>query len=325
MISQTADERMNKIDWETVDCQICGGADFEVVGSGEDYVYASCPDRFTAVRCQACGHMYQRPRPSRKSASIIYPPHYSTRSKRFSADSSAIGKIKNIVYAQRNKFLAQELAGGGRVLDVGCGDGQLLLDIKMKYPEAELTGIDLEMPPDAMETMAANGISVMIGALEETDLPTDHFDVIMMNQLIEHLWEPRKALEKAFRALRPGGLLSVETVNTMGYDWKWFNGGAWGGYYFPRHMNFFSSDSLAQFLESVGFVVERKINLCATLIWIYSLRALTHNKRGWKKLLHPLFNDLNPAALFAFAFIETAAKSLGFTTSNQKILARKPI
>lgn len=220
-------------------------------------------------------------------------------------------------------MLKEKIKSDCAVIDIGCGDGQLLVDIRKMNREINLVGLDWKFGEQVKKELEQSKIRMIVGRLEDADLSEDSYDLVMMNQLIEHLWDPRSAMKKIFKAMKKGGVLSIETINTDGYDRRWFRKGFWGGYYLPRHMNLFSHNSLKRFLEDAGFIVEKHLNLCAPIVWIHSLRAWTVSKPRPIRMLSSLFSDTNIFALATFASLDFVAKMLGGTTSNQKIIARK--
>ena len=304
---------------EVTDCAVCGSACRETVARGRDYIYECCPEAFTMVRCTECGHHYLCPRPIPDQVGVIYPEHYATFTGAYTGKGT-LGRIKTAVSMRRLKLFAGIFRKGCRVLDVGCGDGRQLLDIKSRYPKVEAWGLDWRFPEATASALEARGVKRIEGLVEKACLPEGTFDLVIMTQLIEHLWEPRKALENIFRATAPGGLLCVETPNTAGWDRRWFADGAWGGYYFPRHQNLFDHKGLARFLEEAGFEVVSRDDLTAPMIWIYSLRARAL-ERGRRRLAR--FFGANPFWLGLFCVADLAARLAGRTTSNQRIIARK--
>jgi ubiquinone/menaquinone biosynthesis C-methylase UbiE len=303
---------------------LCGANKYQQEACGKDYRYGCSNDYFHMVKCAACGHLYLNPRPKAVSTDIIYPRHYSTLSRHYSKAKFGIAKIKSAVILNRLNFLKNILEVSSRVLDLGCGDGQLLMDLHKKYPNLELWGLDMNFNEATYKTLRENNVNVIVGRLEEVELSDNYFDLVVMNQLIEHLWQPKEALTKIFRALKPKGLVSIETVNPDGYDRNLFKKNFWGGYYMPRHLNLFSRQHLKRFLENTGFKVERHADLCAPVVWAFSLQAWIKeaaNGFGW---LAGFFSDINPVALAVFSMIDTVAKLLGKNTSNQKIILSKP-
>jgi len=284
-------------------------------------MYFSCPDTFTAVRCQACAHIYLNPRPARSAASIISPPTYASFAGTL-AKPSIISRIKKYVILRRFNTVVKD-RGSTRILEIGCGEGQLLLALRASFPNAELTGIDFQFHPQHRTQLEAAGIEVIACLAEDAALEANSFDIIIMNQLIEHLWDVDAVLEVCWRALKPGGVLTIETPNSDGYDRRLFRSGSWGLYYFPRHLNLFSHDGLRSVLERNGFVVSSQTHLLQPLGWIFTMHSLAARWHG-ASFLTKLFGITNPVAVAAFAFLDGLARIARLPTSNQKAVASKP-
>ena len=116
--------------------------------------------------------------------------------------------------------------------------------------------------------------------------------------------------------------MSIETPNPDGWDRRFFTKGSWGGYYWPRHLNLFSSEKLTEIVEKSGFEVKKKYRLLAPPCWIYSLQFFL-KRLAPNRNLNFYVPDDSLFFLGIFAVIDSIAKFLNFTTSNQKILAKK--
>ncbi|MDV4178810.1 class I SAM-dependent methyltransferase [Rhizobium brockwellii] len=304
-------------------CSGCGSQTSTIVATGRDYIYHGTEDNFRYVRCDGCGHFYLNPRPDISQLSLMYPANYGTFSNRFQGRANLLGRIKTIVNRKRLKGVVAHLPSGGRVLDVGCGNGELLIALRQARPDLELFGLDWHFPVETRNSLESQGIGLIEAPLEAAELPTQPFDFIIMLQLIEHLWEPEESLRRLVRALANDGRLLIETPNTDGWDRRLFAGGAWGGYYFPRHLNLYSFERLAELLHRVGLAVESQRNLPAPLIWIYSLQGAVQARFGWKSSLTKIFGVKNIPLIAAFAFLDIAAIAMRFKTSNQQAISRK--
>src|SRR5262249_20128325 len=152
-------------------------------------------------------------------------------------------------------------------------DGQFLMSLRRNYPNAVLAGLDWSFGPGVAEQLAALNIAALVGTIETAELPEQHYDLIVMNQLIEHVWDVKLVIERCRRALKVGGLLAVETRNPDGWDRRLFRSGAWGGYYWPRHLNLFSRKHLVRLIEGGGFDVVQTTSLLAPPCWISSCHA----------------------------------------------------
>lgn len=304
-------------------CSGCGGESFSVVATGRDYIYHGTEDTFRYVRCGSCGHFYLNPRPDISQLSLMYPANYGTFSNRFQGRANILGRIKTIVNRKRLKGVVARLPLRGRVLDVGCGNGELLIALRQARPDLELFGLDWHFPAETRSALETQGITMIEAPLEAAELPVQPFDLIIMLQLIEHLWEPEESLRRLVRGLAKDGRILIETPNTDGWDRRLFADGAWGGYYFPRHLNLYNFERLAELLRRVGLAVESQRNLPAPLIWVYSLQGVVQASFGWKSFLTTLFGVKNLPLVAAFALLDSAAIAMGFMTSNQQTISKK--
>jgi SAM-dependent methyltransferase len=304
-------------------CSACGSVAFAVVATGRDYIYHGTGDSFRHVRCADCGHIYLNPQPTIASLPLMYPSNYGTFSNRFRAGASLLGRIKTAVNLRRINDAAARLAPNGSVLDVGCGNGELLLALRQRRQDLELFGLDWHFPAETRRILESQRIGLIEAPLESAELPARPFDLILMLQLVEHLWQPEDSVRRLAGALAVDGRLLIETPNTDGWDRRFFTSGAWGGYYFPRHLNLYNFERLAALLHRVGLAVESQRNLPAPLIWSYSLQGVVQQRFGWKSRLSELFGVRNMPLLAAFAMLEMALAAIGVTTSNQQTIARK--
>jgi 2-polyprenyl-3-methyl-5-hydroxy-6-metoxy-1,4-benzoquinol methylase len=96
-----------------------------------------------------------------------------------------------------------------RWLDIGCGRGDLLRQIRDVWEPADLYGID---PIDWLDEDLKDDVSFCaVPAEQAEDLPL--FDRVFLIEVIEHLEAPWSALRHAARSVAPGGRLVVSTPN----------------------------------------------------------------------------------------------------------------
>jgi 2-polyprenyl-3-methyl-5-hydroxy-6-metoxy-1,4-benzoquinol methylase len=143
------------------------------------------------------------------------------------------------------------LAGTGRLLDVGCGDGALL-----QLASGRLQGCGVEPSPKTAARARERGFEVINETIEQAELPSDHFDVITMYSVIEHLADPVSVVHQLARAARAGGILAVCTPKYRGPTWR-LRGAGWNGYRVGYHTFFFTAATLGRVMADAGFEVLR--------------------------------------------------------------------
>ncbi len=94
----------------------------------------------------------------------------------------------------------------GRILDVGCGLGYLLSGLREGW---EKYGI--EVSRFAAQHAQAWG-RIFVGELHEAQFPDEHFDVVVMHHVIEHMEDPISTILEVRRILKPGGILLLGTL-----------------------------------------------------------------------------------------------------------------
>ena len=95
------------------------------------------------------------------------------------------------------------------ILDIGSADGLMLSRIKKEFPSAECIG--LEYSGELIKTCEDKNIKIIQGDAQNPPFQNDSFDVVCAAALIEHVENPIKMLEEAYRVLKPGGIIIITT------------------------------------------------------------------------------------------------------------------
>jgi ubiquinone/menaquinone biosynthesis C-methylase UbiE len=110
----------------------------------------------------------------------------------------------------RETLRRMPMAGVNRVLDVGCGTGELLARLAAKHPDVALAGID---PVSEMLAVARGKLSdrpdLRVGYADALPWPTATFDVVVSCNMFHYISHPLKAIAEMRRVTRPGGALVV--------------------------------------------------------------------------------------------------------------------
>ncbi len=101
----------------------------------------------------------------------------------------------------------------GRLLDVGCGGGQVALLLAARRPALSITGLDLSPEQIARARRRAAGqgerIEFVVGSALELPFADASFDVVLSVASIKHWPDPARGLAECVRVLAPGGALLV--------------------------------------------------------------------------------------------------------------------
>lgn len=100
--------------------------------------------------------------------------------------------------------VSRRVREGAKVLDAGCGVGNLLGYLK-EARNADVYGVDISSR--GIGTASKKGIQGAVGCLPDLPLADNCMDVVIATEVLEHLSAPRKAVREMVRILRPGGLL----------------------------------------------------------------------------------------------------------------------
>lgn len=162
---------------------------------------------------------------------------------------------------------------GNAVLDVGCGSGHLLFQLRNRFKQL----VGLEYSPARLEqaklNLAGLPFTPVLGSAESiNDVASESVDCVVSADTIEHIPDVYAAAHELFRILRPGGQLVINTPNIafvkkrallllgrfpstsqpnegLGSD-VLFDGG---------HLHYFSFRSLRLVLERAGFQMDRAV------------------------------------------------------------------
>ena len=142
----------------------------------------------------------------------------------------------------------------GLVLDVGCSSGAFLHQLKKRFPQDyRILGTDASHAP--LEYARKMGVPVVRGNFL-THVFEERFDAVTFWAVMEHLFEPKRFLQKALSILKPGGLCFILVPNMNSLAIK--VAGSRYRYIFEEHLNYFSPETLQQFLEPEFSIVDLK-------------------------------------------------------------------
>jgi SAM-dependent methyltransferase len=201
--------------------------------------------------------LYTNPRPTFESLGKHYPADYfcydppeSYRGLR----GMALKSVTDRLLARRMRMIERatgKLAANTRVCDVGCSHGQLLSAFK-RDRDCEVVGVDFN--PEMVGYGRKQGVPIVCGTLEDAAFDAGQFDLITMTEYLEHEPHPFRVLSECRRVTRPGGYVAIEVPLISSRGARWFKN-YWSQLDLPRHLMFFTPQTLGQMLRSSGYEV----------------------------------------------------------------------
>lgn len=142
-----------------------------------------------------------------------------------------------------------------KVVDLGCGGGQLLAEVAAAWPGAELAGIDLSEKQIEANREAMPGIEWQAVDLERPDAihpaQAGRFDAVIASEIVEHLRDPVRFLRSALSLAVPGrGRLLLSTQSGPVRETERRVG----------HLRHFSAPEMESLLREAGWGLDRTWN-----------------------------------------------------------------
>lgn len=236
--------------WEKPECTICKTKKhLKVLWSGVTTWEHS--GRFTFVQCKKCGLVFQSPRAPFSQAVKYYPGEaywgrdvtkYETNTNLLKEREHAYSFLYNGIFRLRKR---------GRILDIGSGLGLFL----SKFKERGWTVVGTDISKDVAKfSKKLFGVKVLIGDVVKMKLPKEYFDLVTLNGVFEHIYNPSETLKKIRQVLKSDGILvvTVPNIESLGYlvhkkEWYHLQPG--------RHIYHFSPKTIKKLFNQEGFAI----------------------------------------------------------------------
>lgn len=202
---------MNNPRTETVKCNICQSDTYETIIKNGDENFP-----VNLVVCDRCGLAYLNPRWNKASYSNYYKSAYDQTYRLNQLDSSGIlnPNITNPIVERiiENDLLQNETV---KILEIGSGNGQNLIDLKRIFPEARLYAIEPSLA--SQKILINNGIDLLADDIDKTwenDF-NQYFDLIIMRHVLEHFLDPGSVLKKVHYSLNDSGIVYIAVPDNL--------------------------------------------------------------------------------------------------------------
>lgn len=171
-----------------------------------------------------------------------------------------IEKPKNYFSEIRNDIIELIQCNNCNILEIGCGEGNTLIELKRQGKAKFVVGIDI------VDLNQSSKLDKFILADIENDninLPEEYFDIIICADVLEHLKDPWSVLKKIRKFLKPNGILlasipNVREIKTLisiviKGDFKYVDSGILD----KTHLRFFCKKNVIELFESTGYKIEK--------------------------------------------------------------------
>lgn len=237
------------------DCVVCGTGCGEVkLGLFDDrYGY---PGFFDLAQCPACGHAMTFPGLREEDLPALYGSYYPRRSVDIPGLAAQVGRPASWRARFRRWFEGTGNQGhyltqpGMKVLDYGCGAAVSLLEIQALGGEA----YGIEADPNVAAIAAHYGLKIHIGRIEDEPFPGVRFDLIVLNQVIEHLPDPARLIGRLLPRLAPGGRIVLSFPNAASLN-RHLSGKRWINWHVPYHLQHFCASSFRVLAARCGLEI----------------------------------------------------------------------
>ena len=286
-------------------CPICNNKNILFVFKQNDK-NLNINGEFSAYNCQNCKCIFLNPRPSFKELSKYYSSdkYYSLSKVNLSAKTKLKIRLYEIYFNKEKnnlllklffsplKFIVRgtELIKNGKVLDVGCGSGQFLYEMR-----------ELGMQPYGVEPgefdRASNEkykLNIKNCELIYAKYQANFFDVITMNHVLEHVPNPKETLLEIKRILKKNGKFIIGVPNTNSLAYKLFRKN-WHQLDVPRHLIDYSASNLTYLLKKTGFKIKKvRYNSRPNqfVVSLYYLFGITKRNKIITRILELIFSPL---------------------------------
>src|SRR3990172_6576957 len=202
---------------------------------------------FHVLYCKMCKVGFTTPFPSSTEISSLY----SSGSYRADSGKRFVGVVETMITFSRRlrRQRIEKYIEKGRILDIGCGRGVFLDEMRKHGWEVAGTEYNEDTAKSINEIY---DIHVVTGNPGDWGFPPESFDVVTMNHVLEHMSAPEKAIDECSKVLREGGLLVVAVPNITSLQ-SIIGKHLWFHLDIQYHIYHFSEMGLSSLIEKHGF------------------------------------------------------------------------
>jgi len=243
-------------DIEVVDCPLCGSSATEpllILDCGK-FDKSALYETLRIKGCKKCGHVYNELTSDEvKGLMLYYDSEYSLSN--ISAPDNTGDRPGSSNYFTLNRYrilhriIGKYACPDSDILDVGCAMGGFL-DYLRENGFSRLFGID-PVIEYVKEAERSGKHYIKLGNAEAIPFDDNYFDLVVMDQVLEHVIDIRKALREVKRVLRTGGHMCISVPDASRYGDVYFFDFYW--FLLREHIHHFDIEHLRFFAKAEGF------------------------------------------------------------------------
>lgn len=294
-------------------CPVCGASKFapsgqtvdllQVLGQWEEVLKCSFPNEVTAhyakpehahsalLSCEACGF------------ELFFPTVTGTADFYERIEVDDYYNVEKWEFRLALKFIKN--MHGGALLDIGCGAGTFLDQLRIIAPTIRRCGH--ELTPKLRPILEGHGHELLVEPL--TSMEPAKFDVVTAFQVLEHAADPTEMLSAMFDLVRPGGYVFVATPNQAGPIQNFTEALTEIP---PHHVSRWTPRALRLAIEHVGFTgCQTMFEPLARVLWDAYLPVVMDTD-CWVSSMYGCFTDKLDSTKKA-SFLNHELKRTGFS------------
>lgn len=204
---------------ENRNCVLCGSDEVKLLNKYGILEKGGPVIKFNNFICKNCGLVFLNPQPTLDNYNKIYKKYENSR--HLCQDKKSIIKLMDTSPNEAKareiyNFLNDYVDSQKKILDIGCGFGQVSNNFKNKF-NLNVKAVEAS---DLLSEIINNkfGVSCFCGNFDKFfENNTERFDVLVMHHVFEHFTDPKEKLAQFRKILNPGGVIYMEIPNIVSF------------------------------------------------------------------------------------------------------------
>jgi len=257
-------------------CPVCSGKNIQPFLQVKDYTVSQ--EIYSLYKCSDCGFVFTQDVPSQEEIGKYYQSqnYISHSDTQQGIVNKLYHKVRKITLAGKRKLVVLQTGlSKGSLLDVGCGTGAFLNE--MKTAGWDITGLE---PDDTARKNAKELYGIEPKPSHELfELTAESFDAITMWHVLEHVHQLNEYVSQLNKLLKPQGVLFIAVPNYTSGDADHYKE-YWAAYDVPRHLYHFSPNSMKLLMKKHGMEVKEIMPMWFDSIYVSMLSEQYKNGKG---------------------------------------------